>query len=441
MKFHYAFPLLLMVLLASCSGKRHLTSLSQPHSTEAWVPFLFDTAGVQSGLFMVEASEGPGDKKPVIDYHSASLFTPASNTKILTLYTALKFLPATLDGLKYLSRKDTTYFKGTGDPGFLDARFDSRPLWQFLSDQKNLVYLSDPDSDRRWAPGWSWEDYPYYYAAQRSPFPMYGNVVRAHCVNGTWNLEPSGFIVNRIQDPSLSAVRRKETANIFQVNTAQCPDHPLRIPFVVHPEVVRQLLADTLDRPVFQADLNDFNQGPDEWKGAPGSDRDTLLRAMMYASDNLIAEQMLWSASSALWDEVDTELMIDSMMNGDFKNWQKKILWVDGSGLSVYNKFSPRFLVEVLHRLYGSMPFDQLKHYFPAGGVRGTIASWYSGDEEPYVYAKTGTLSGVHCLSGYLRADSGKTYIFSFMHNNYLGSSNQYKKKMEVLLRWVKEHH
>lgn len=132
--------------------------------------------------------------------------------------------------------------------------------------------------------------------------------------------------------------------------------------------------------------------------------------------------------------------MIDSMMNGDFQNWRKKIHWVDGSGLSVYTKLSPQFLVDVLHRLYESMSPDQLFHYFPAGGVRGTIASWYGTKGPPYVYAKTGTLSGVHCLSGYLLADSGKTYIFSFMHNNYLGSSNQYKKKMDVLLRWVKEN-
>lgn len=294
MKFHYAIAVLLIVLLSSCTGKRHLSSTSHPQNVEEWVHHLFDTAGVHSGLFMVEADLGPEDQKPIIDYNSASLFTPASNTKILTLYTAaLNVLPETLDGLKWIKRHDTTYFKGTGDAGFLDPRFDSKTLLQFLSDQKNLVYLSTPDSDRRWAPGWSWEDYPYYYAAQRSPFPIYGNMVRARCRDGSWDLEPSGFIVNRVHDASLPAVRRNENANIFQVNTAKGPEYSVRVPFVVNPEVVRQLLSDTLHHPVQWVDLSGFDPENMVWQAVPGNNRDTLLRAMMYESDNFIAEQML----------------------------------------------------------------------------------------------------------------------------------------------------
>lgn len=441
MKFHYALAVLLIVLLTSCTGKRHLTSVSHPQTTEELVHHLFDTAAVHSGLFMVEASQGPESQKPILDYNSASLFTPASNTKILTFYTALKFLPETLDGLKWINRHDTTYFKGTGDPGFLDPRFDSKETVHFLDKQKNLVYLATPDSDRRWAPGWSWEDYPYYYAAQRSPFPIYGNMAYASCHDGNWDLEPDGFIVNEVKDPSLSAIRRNEENNIFQVNTTKCRQNTVRIPFVTNPEVVRQLLSDTLHDPLLWEDLAHFDPGQVTWQTEPGSNRDTVLRAMMYESDNFIAEQLLWNVSSALWDTMSTDRVIDTMMHDDFKRWDEKIRWIDGSGLSVYNKLSPRFLVDVLRRLYESMPQDQLLRYFPAGGIRGTIASWYGDDQRPYVFAKTGTLSGVHSLSGYVLADSGKTYIFSFMHNNYLGSSSQYKKKMAMLLRWIKERY
>ncbi len=440
MKLYNFLVLILIVLWASCGRKRSMDAVSIPTTTEEWAHHLFDTSGVHSGLFVIEAgqSERP---KPILDYHSSSLFTPASNTKILTLYGALQFLPETLVGVKWIRRNDTVYFKGTGDPGFLDPRFDVSPTLSFFKQQNNLVYLGVWNSDERWAPGWSWEDYPYYYAAQRSPFPIYGNMARTWCQDDQWLMEPSGFIVNRYFDPSARAVRRNERANIFQVNTAKCRETPLRIPFVTNPDVVCHLLSDTLHQAVEWTDLSGFNYDSGSWQSVPGSDRDTLLRAMMYESDNFIAEQMLWSVSSALWDTISTTRVIDSVMTDAFSPWKGKIHWVDGSGLSVYNKLSPRFLVDVLQRLYGSMEHGELLRYFPAGGVRGTIASWYGHDDMPFVYAKTGTLSGVHCLSGYLLADSGKTYVFSFMHNNYLGSSSQYKKKMDVLLRWIKENH
>ena len=77
------------------------------------------------------------------------------------------------------------------------------------------------------------------------------------------------------------------------------------------------------------------------------------------------------------------------------------------------------------------MPGERLFHIFPAGGKSGTIEKWYGGKAEPYVFAKTGTLSNKHCLSGYIKTESGRLLIFSFMHNNYVGSPEPVKKEME----------
>ena len=59
------------------------------------------------------------------------------------------------------------------------------------------------------------------------------------------------------------------------------------------------------------------------------------------------------------------------------------------------------------------------------------------GDDPPYVFAKTGTLRHKHCLSGYLRTHSGRVLIFSFMHNNYTGSSARIKEEMQRVLEMV----
>src|SRR5690606_28283183 len=166
---------------SSCSVKRHQISGHEFRTASELAQWLFDTAGVHSGLLVVEADPGSTSQDPIIDYHSQSLFTPASNTKLLTLFASLKFLPDRLTGMRYTVHDGTTYFKGTGDPGFLDPRFPSEEALAFLNQQQKLVFISDWDSDRRWGSGWSWDDYPYYYSGQLSPLPIYGNMVRAWC--------------------------------------------------------------------------------------------------------------------------------------------------------------------------------------------------------------------------------------------------------------------
>ena len=77
---------------------------------------------------------------------------------------------------------------------------------------------------------------------------------------------------------------------------------------------------------------------------------------------------------------------------------------------------------------------------FSTGGVSGTIKNWYAA-EQPYVFAKTGTLKHNHSLSGYLKTNSGKTLIFSFMNNHYPFSSTQVKTEMQSLLEDIRENY
>ena len=115
-----------------------------------------------------------------------------------------------------------------------------------------------------------------------------------------------------------------------------------------------------------------------------------------------------------------------------------ELLWYDGSGLSRYNMFTPRSLVTLLDGMLNEYGEQRLFDIFPAGGKSGTIERFY-GDIKPYVFAKTGTLRNNHCLSGYIKTDSGQTLIFSFMNNHYKDHSNEVKKEMEKVLRYIKE--
>ena len=108
------------------------------------------------------------------------------------------------------------------------------------------------------------------------------------------------------------------------------------------------------------------------------------------------------------------------------------LTWRDGSGLSRYNMFKPNEIVTVLIELYKGYG-ESLFELLPQGGVSGTIKSWYKGENGPYVFAKTGTLSNNHTLSGFIKCDSGKVLIFTFMANHYTVPTNQIKENSKYL--------
>lgn len=155
---------------------------------------------------------------------------------------------------------------------------------------------------------------------------------------------------------------------------------------------------------------------------------------MLQESDNFIAEQILLMSSKVLTDTLKADITLDYMKENHLQNLPDKVTWVDGSGLSVYNKFTPRAVVKLLEKISEEVPQKRLFQLLPAGGESGTLRNFYKA-EEPYIYAKTGTISNVHTLSGYLKTKSGKVLIFSFMNNNYTVPSSEIKAGMEIILR------
>lgn len=92
---------------------------------------------------------------------------------------------------------------------------------------------------------------------------------------------------------------------------------------------------------------------------------------------------------------------------------------VDGSGLSRRDRFTPEQLVRLLRWMADSPWADEYLGSLPVSGTEDQSLEDRL-DRPPYrgnVHAKTGTLSGVSSLSGFARARSGRTYVFSILAN------------------------
>ena len=96
----------------------------------------------------------PEKAKTLYQYNGDLYFTPASNTKILTLYASLKILGDKVPALKYIEKGDSLIFWGTGDPTFLNPDFPPSGVLEFLSGKSSGLYFSASNFQyQRFGPG------------------------------------------------------------------------------------------------------------------------------------------------------------------------------------------------------------------------------------------------------------------------------------------------
>lgn len=104
----------------------------------------------------------------------------------------------------------------------------------------------------------------------------------------------------------------------------------------------------------------------------------------------------------------------------------KTFVFADGSGLSHYNLINASLLVDLLKYFYISEPelYSLLYQSLPVAGIDGTLEKRMRyGKAYNNVRAKTGTISGVSTLSGYLKNSFSNMLAFSIFIQNYSGSA------------------
>ena len=386
----------------------------------------------------------------LVQHEADKYYTPASNTKLFTLYASLLFLGDSIPTLHYQETDTSLIFWGAGDPSFLNADLpsDATVLDFFLETNKKLQFSNHNFKAKRFGEGWAWDDYNYYFQTERSPFPIYGNIVRfKHERDQVFvDVFPNYFENKIILDPKLPNRRpifdRDWNSNIFRCN-ARALGHVRYeriIPFHYSDELFAQLLSDTLSKKVeLFEDAFLVNNVKTLYSGVSA---DSIYQRLMQESDNFIAEQLLLLCSDYLFGVHDVERTIEYLKKNHLNDLVDEAIWVDGSGLSRYNLFSPRAIAKLLVKLYKILPQERLFNIFPAGGESGTIADWYANIDgaSPYIFAKTGTLSNKHCLSGYIRCNSGKILVFSFMNNNYITGSKPVKREMQQVLEYIRNN-
>jgi D-alanyl-D-alanine carboxypeptidase/D-alanyl-D-alanine-endopeptidase (penicillin-binding protein 4) len=271
----------------------------------------------------------------------------------------------------------------SGDPTLLHPAFPDQPVIRFLQKTHRNLYLTDGNwQDRPLGYGWAWDDYNDDYMPERNAFPVYGNLIRwmQDTVSGSFYSIPDIDWPVRFSPDSSNqgfSVRRDFHSNSFEITEGRSRVREQDLPFITE-----------------------------------------------------------GSASAALLLKNDARI-IDTLLNGDLKDLPQRPVWVDGSGLSRNDLFTPQDFIWLLNKMSKDFGLARMKGILPTGG-KGTLSSYYKQDSG-YIYAKTGSLSGVAALSGYLITKKNHLLLFSILINNYTGSGVTVRRQMEQWIHRVRE--
>lgn len=427
-------------LFISCSAQKQISNSNEKND------FINskDLHSAQVGVYVYDATANID----LYNYQSDKYFTPASNTKLFSLYAGMKYLGDSLIGIRYVQRDNDILVLPSGDPTLLHPDFLNQPVINFLKKKKGNIYIANANwQETALGAGWSWDDYNDDYSAERSALPVYGNCIRwiqqmpEQKQGSKFVASPSVYSLpdvnwkvefNTDTTEKLFFVKRKLAENIFEITQGTEKMKTQDVPFVTNGlDASIELLKDTVSKNIFQI------------KGFPVLDAgqtliihsqpvDSLFRPMMFRSDNFFAEQTLLMVSNEKLGIMNDEKITDTLLKTDLKDLPQKPNWADGSGLSRLNLFTPEDFVFLLKKMKDEFGLERMKRILPTGG-QGTLGNRYKQDSG-YIFAKTGSLSGVIGLSGYLISKQNHLLIFSIIVNNHHGSAAQIRNETEKFI-------
>ncbi|MGK2856597.1 MAG: D-alanyl-D-alanine carboxypeptidase/D-alanyl-D-alanine endopeptidase, partial [Thermoanaerobaculia bacterium] len=187
--------------------------------------------------------------------------------------------------------------------------------------------------------------------------------------------------------------------------------------------------------------------GRSDWKVV--TEYKTPLSVVMFVvnkkSQNHYAEQLLKTIGAEVKGAGSWQagaLAVDEWLAAKVGVKPGQFSMVDGSGMSRHNRTSAEAFTALLryawtrphlHDFLSSMPYSGE----PDSRLRNRLGT------APYarqVYAKTGYISGVVGLSGYVRGKSGKVYAFSFLFNDYRAGVWEMYRLQDEMLKELVDH-
>ena len=397
--------------------------------------------------------------------NSQKLLMPASNNKLYTCASALEKLGSDYRFKTFLFRHgNNLILKGGGDPDLTINQLDS--LARITAKKINVVdtlFVDESLLDSlHYGQGWMWDEGAWWYAAPISAMSLNDNCIDFFVDPGKPG-EPAKVIIHPETD-YVQFVNQSTTVNDtvdfkkFKIDRNWAGRTNL---FTITGEILETAKTDTFYRNIHDAASFSgiiFSELLEEHgttvknilpgKGFINLDTlvvhisDSLLLTahnLMHESDNLTAE--LFTKTMAVSDTTTGNwkdgLRIIKIFLADSAGMDTSLLRLaDGSGVSRYTLTSADQIIELLTYMHGSSNKDDFMFTLPGGGSDSTLKNRLESVHSK-VKAKTGGLSGVSCLSGYIFSEKYGPVAFSMLMNGYIGNAAPFRKLQDRIVATI----
>ncbi len=383
------------------------------------------------------------DGHSLLDLDSSSYFIPASNAKLLTTAAALQSLDSDFTfSTSFLSNGSNLIVLGTGDPSLISDQLND--IAQELKEkglQKEVEHLQVlTDHDNSLNSFWEWGDLVLDYGAfpasvnlNQNSFSLtltptqIGKVVKLDVSDLTaaklWQI--NNLIQTGNQDSAINVVPRLGNNNLDLIGSIGINSQPVSLNLSIpDPE---QYFLDSFSKALEKIGIKVKNKEKTtsldgdysklvEIKSKPLSE---LIKIVNQDSNNLYAESLLKVINAYFKESNNTEVIKKALTKigvdpGSFK-------LVDGSGISRQNLVSPEALVQTLRAMNKSEYAKIYRDSLAVAGESGTLINRFKNTPvQGNLQAKTGTMTGVSSLSGYLYPTHYQPLVLSIIINNSL---------------------
>ncbi|MGD1044661.1 MAG: D-alanyl-D-alanine carboxypeptidase/D-alanyl-D-alanine-endopeptidase [Bacteroidota bacterium] len=408
--------------------------------------------------------------KILFERESKALMNPASNMKLITSAAALSVLDTGYQFKTSVYVDDNTtdgdvaqniYLKGYGDPNLTTLDLDSlafavRQLG--INTIANNIIVDDSFfDDNYWGAGWTWDDESDPDAPYINALSVNKNCVRINITTDLKNisvsLEPITDFVTVLNKATIVLdsiriplrVRRLSLSNgntlvvegdIFPYNRVT-QKISLRCPEIYAGTLFKESLR-RAGISVFGDVMNDAVPNGIHEIAQHLQPIKEVIENMNKQSDNLSAEntlKVIGALNNNIPGSAKSGVFIEKRFLSILGMDTAKFSIVDGSGVSRYNLLSADQLVQFLAAMKKQPRlFQMFYNSLPVAGVDGTLTDRMSNyPVANNLHAKTGTLNGVSCLSGYVQTRDGEMLAFSMMMQNFITAAVDYRQVQDKI--------